>query len=69
MNTSGDGLLARAFEIAKSGKGETLVDVVKKLKAEGFGAGKIESHFDGPTIRAQIKNLCREAKARSVAAD
>ena len=69
MSSSGDGIIARAFAIARGGECETLGDVVKKLKAEGFGAGLIARHFDGPTLRNQISELCRLAKVEAAPAD
>ena len=69
MSSSGDGIIARAFVVAMGGDCETLSDVAKKLKAEGFSSGLIERHFDGLTIRTQITNLCRDARTQAVPVD
>lgn len=51
--------LERAFQIAKSGECETLTDVKKRLKAEGYSINQIE----GRTITKQLATLIKNAKA------
>lgn len=54
--------LERAFELARSGTCPDLAQVRLRLTAEGYGAQQIE----GPSLKRQIRDLCRSAKmARS----
>jgi hypothetical protein len=50
--------LERAFQLAKSGKVSTVEDIRKLLKQEGYDATVVQ---DGPSLKAQLKNLIRAA--------
>ena len=58
-------LVERAFDLAEKGECGSVSELGKKLKAEGFGGGLIERHLEGPSIRVQLSNLCREAHSKA----
>jgi len=47
-----DGIVLRAFELARSGRCVDLTDLRRELKKEGYSA--IEEHLAGPTIKKQL---------------
>lgn len=51
----------RAYELARSGKCLKIEDLVRQLKAEGFEA--VEAHMSGSSIRAELRQLCKAARA------
>ena len=52
-------VLERAFELAKSGRYQTLQDVERQLGKEGYRSGQLE----GPALRAQLRGLINAAHA------
>jgi hypothetical protein len=48
-------VIARAFELARSGQYRTLSEVQKALKREGFFS--VEEHLRGGSIRKQLKEM------------
>ncbi|WP_306223535.1 hypothetical protein [Bosea beijingensis] len=50
--------LERAFELARSGKFETLKQLQRALSAEGFS---LQQH-SGPALFEQLRNLMKAAK-------
>jgi hypothetical protein len=50
--------LLRAFEIAKSGAVDSVLDLRKKLKREGFSVDALE----GGALRRQLALLIKEAR-------
>lgn len=60
-------ILVRAFELARTGDYSTVAEVERALMREGYSL--VEMHLRGPSIRRQLRDLCREtAAARSVLA-
>ena len=43
--------LERAFELAKSGECESITDIVRRLKSEGYSTAQIT----GPTLSRQLR--------------
>jgi hypothetical protein len=54
--------LERAFDIAKSGECESVQEIKKKLKAEGFSLEQIT----GPTLSRQLLELLKAAPNRKM---
>lgn len=52
--------LERAFEMAKSGRCQSVADVRNALKAEGYDARQIEGGVLSKQIRAEIKKARAE---------
>ena len=52
--------LERAFELAKSGKFETIGDLRNALGREGYNAGQV----DGPALRTQLRELILAARKK-----
>lgn len=57
MNSLGDPI-ARAFELAKSGRWSTVGAIKKQLRVEGYGTATIE----GKSLNRQLSDLIKEAK-------
>ena len=57
MNNLGDPI-ARAFELAKSGKWSTVGAIKRQLHSEGYGTTTIE----GKSLNKQLSDLIKEAK-------
>ena len=53
--------LERAFQLAKSGEMESISDLKKRLKSEGYSIAQIE----GRTINKQLATLIRNAKGQA----
>jgi hypothetical protein len=51
--------LERAFELARSGKVATVIEIKKQLRAEGFDVAQIT----GTTLTKQLNTLIRAATA------
>ena len=51
-------ILERAFELARSGEVASVLDVGKRLKAEGFEA--VASHMASPSLRSQLGSTIRQ---------
>lgn len=45
-------IIARAFEIARSGEVENVSQLAQRLSKEGFS--QVEQHLDSPTLRRQL---------------
>jgi len=60
-------ILERAFELARSGAFTDVKSLDRALAAEGYARG--DPHTHSPTARKQLRRLCREAKARRIAAE
>jgi hypothetical protein len=52
----------RAFELAQSGRVQTLMDLTRALKAEGFES--VEAHLAGTGIRKQLRSILAEEAAK-----
>ncbi|HEX4694734.1 hypothetical protein [Sphingomonas sp.] len=50
----------RAYELARSGRCETMEDIRRALIAERHDS--IQAHLAGPSIRRQLLALCKAAK-------
>ncbi|MFL6749288.1 MAG: hypothetical protein ACJ8E6_11475 [Sphingomicrobium sp.] len=53
--------LERAFELAQSGECGTIDDIRRKLKAESYS--QVDAHLAGATVRRQLLDLCKTARA------
>jgi capsular polysaccharide biosynthesis protein len=51
--------IERAFQAAKSGEAQSLEDILRLLKREGYQV----QYVDGLSVRRQLRSLMREAKA------
>ena len=51
-------ILVRAFELARSGDYGTLTELRRGLSREGYAA--MDMRLDAPTVRRQLRELCRE---------
>jgi hypothetical protein len=52
----------RAFELARSGRVQTLIDLARALKAEGYG--NVDAHLAGSGIRKQLRDILAEGAAK-----
>ena len=52
--------LERAFQLANSGKCNSVKEISIKLEAEGYEGSK--QQLSGPVLRRQLTNLCIEAQ-------
>lgn len=55
-------ILERAFDLAKSGNCSTIDDIRRQLKAEHYA--QVDAHLAGATVRRQLLDLCKEARAQ-----
>jgi len=53
--------LERAFELARSGKCLSVLEIQKRLKSEHLET----SHLEGPTLKKQLIRLIAEARRQS----
>ena len=53
--------LERAFELARIGNCQTMTDIGRELKSEGYAVIDLE----GPSLRRQLKELMRKSTTRS----
>lgn len=58
-------VLERAFELARAGECRTISDISRQLKGEGYEA--VEAQLSGPSIRAQLRQLCMAVRRGVVA--
>jgi hypothetical protein len=56
-------VLHRAFELARSGQYARVKELEKALAAEGYARADPQIH--SPSVRKQLRLLCREASAYS----
>jgi hypothetical protein len=56
-------ILHRAFELARSGQYARVKELEKALAAEGYARADPQIH--SPSVRKQLRQLCREASAAS----
>ena len=54
-------ILERAFALARTGKFINVKMLEKALAKEGYARGDPQIH--SPTVRKQLRNICREAYA------
>lgn len=54
---SGKTTIERAFELAQSGSLESITDLLRKLKAEGYRT----DHITGPSLRSQLRGLIAQS--------
>ena len=54
-------ILHRAFELARSGRYTRVKELEKALAAEGYARADPQIH--SPSVRKQLRQLCREACA------
>jgi hypothetical protein len=59
MDTHNKTSLERAFDIARSGECIGVVDLIRRLKDEGYESRQIE----GPHLKKQLARLIKEAKS------
>jgi len=60
-------ILVRAYELARTGDYRNVGEVERALVQEGYASN--DPHLRGPSVRRQLRDLCREtAAARSVLA-
>lgn len=52
-----EGIISRAFALAKSGTCKSVEDIRRRLKQEGYTA--IDEHFSGPTMKKQLAALIK----------
>jgi hypothetical protein len=55
-----DGIIARAFELARDGTCRTLGEVRNRLTKEGFG--NVDGHLAGSSIRKQLAAIFAATK-------
>jgi hypothetical protein len=55
-------ILERAFELARSGRCADTSEISRKLKKEGFA--QVDEHLSAPSVRRQLRDLCKEANHR-----
>ena len=60
-------ILHRAFELARSGRYAKVKELEKALAAEGYA--RVDPQIHSPSVRKQLRLLCREAYAASGAPD
>jgi hypothetical protein len=53
--------LERAFELAQSGDCATIDDIRRRLKTESYA--QVDAHLAGATVRRQLLDLCKAARA------
>ncbi len=53
--------LERAFELARSGKYQTMTEISRELQSEGYSI----ITFDGPSLKKQLKDLMLKSTVRS----
>ena len=58
-------ILHRAFELARSGQYARVKELEKALAAEGYA--RTDLQLQSPSVRKQLRSLCREANAASTA--
>jgi len=58
-------ILHRAFELARSGQFARVKELEKALAAEGYA--RVDPQIQSPSVRKQLRTLCREACAGSIA--
>ena len=59
-NLEGPSTIERAYELARSGKYRSVVEIGLQLKAERHDS--VEAHLSGPSIRRDLRRLCAEAQ-------
>lgn len=52
----------RAYQLAREGPCGSLDDIRRTLEQERYGS--VAAHLAGPTIRRQLRQLCRERALR-----
>jgi hypothetical protein len=57
MNEDPPRLMERAFALAQSGQCANMDALRKALRQEGFGAGVIDAHLTGKSLREQLTSL------------
>lgn len=60
MMTNGRTALERAFELAESGSCDSVDDIRKRLKSEGFSLTQVT----GGSLMKQLRELIRAARAK-----
>jgi hypothetical protein len=48
----------RAYQLAREGPSTSLDDIRRQLEQERYGS--VNAHLSGPTIRRQLRQLCRD---------
>ena len=59
-------ILQRAFALARTGQYSRVKDLEKALAAEGYARSDLQLH--SPSVRKQLRQLCREATALAIQA-
>ncbi len=59
-------ILHRAFELARSGQYARVKELEKALAAEGYA--RTDLQLQSPSVRKQLRLLCREANAAGISA-
>jgi len=60
-------ILHRAFELARTGEYSRVKDLEKALAAEGYVRN--DPHLQSPSVRKQLRGLCRAASAELSTSD
>jgi hypothetical protein len=55
---AGECIIQRAFSLAASGSFQSVAEIEKALKREGFS--QVSDHLSGPSLRNQLKKLLRQ---------
>lgn len=58
-------LIERAFDLARSGQYKDVPDIARQLGAEGYEG--VTSRLAGPSLRRQLRELCRAPRAECFA--
>lgn len=64
IRSAGDSLrplVERAYELARSGKCDSIISLQLHLKAEGYQPSTIRAHFEGRSLRRVLSEMCRKA--------
>ena len=65
-----NGVVKRAFELARTGAYTSLTGMFPVLKKEGFTESAIEQHLGGRGVRKELRDACKRAcQANSAEAD
>lgn len=55
---AGECIIQRAFALAASGSVQTVAEIEKALKREGYT--QVHDHLSGPSLRSQLQKLLRQ---------
>lgn len=58
MTSRAQSTVERAYQLAREGPCASLDDIRRQLEQERYGS--VNAHLSGPTIRRQLRQLCRD---------